>query len=295
MYRGRALRSWAAVLVCALALAGCGLGATTRPAALAGATPSLAAPAQPRPMTTPDATPTPWNLPAGSLYLNPASGREEVIDPSVGRTAVLIGDSQSSGAAGVKGADTWVERGLSAQGYAVRFVGAGGIGFAARTSKAANYPDGVESGKTRLPFGNPALVVVQGGGNDATRGVPDAVILANAARLVKDLKASYPTSKFLFIGTLAKGAGHGGGRRTQVDGLLAGFAQRNGLEFISVGDWLSRYGVAGSLADAVHLDASGHQVLARVLAGRLETLGLRGPGSPNAPGPGTRTAGHAIP
>ncbi|WP_054012444.1 SGNH/GDSL hydrolase family protein [Arthrobacter sp. ERGS1:01] len=277
MHRGTTIRSWASVLACTLALAGCGFGAAGGPA------PVMSPAATGTPTTTP-ATPftagaalPPSPLPAGTKYLNPASGRTEVIDPAITRSAVLIGDSQSGGAAGVKSADTWVVRGLAAQGYTVRFEGNGGTGFVARTSKAANYPTGLESGKTLLPYGNPALVVVQGGGNDASQGVADDAILANAARLLKDLKASYPTSRFLFIGTLAKGATHGGGRRTHVDSLLAGFAKRNGLPFVSVGDWLTRYGVAGSLADAVHLNESGHQVLARVLAKQLAAMGLRGP------------------
>lgn len=273
MYRGTTIRSWASILACTLALAGCGFGAAAEPPATT-----------PPPATTTSAVPStasaafaPSTLPAGATYLNPASGRKEVIDPAITRSAVLIGDSQSGGAAGVKSADTWMVRGLAAQGYTVRFAGTGGTGFVARSPKAANYPDGLESGKTLLPYGNPALVVVQGGGNDASQGVADDAILANAARLLKDLKESYPASKFLFIGTLAKGATHGGGRRTHVDSLLAGFAKRNGLPFISVGDWLTSYGVAGSLADAVHLNENGHQVLARVLANRLTSMGFKGP------------------
>jgi acyl-CoA thioesterase-1 len=125
-------------------------------------------------------------------------------------------------------------------------------------------------------------VVVEGGGNDAGTGAKDAQILANAARLLKDLKASYPTSRFLLIGTLAKGAAYGGGRRTQVDSLLAGFAARNGLAFVSTGDWLTRYAVTGKMADGVHLAAAGHQILTSALVAQLKALGLDGP-APVAP------------
>ncbi|SED85647.1 Lysophospholipase L1 [Arthrobacter alpinus] len=223
-----------------------------------------------------DEVTTIWDLPAGSLILNPVSGRQEVIDPEIARSAVLIGDSQSAGALGVKPADTWVERGLSARGYKVQFMGAGGIGFTATTSWASNYPDSLESGKMILPYGNPALVVVQGGGNDASAGASDAAILSNAERLLRALKASYPESKFLFIGTLARG-NHAGGRRTEVDTLLAGFAQRNGVPFVSAGDWLTRYGMTNKMADGVHLTASGHKELSQVLASELKALGLQGP------------------
>lgn len=221
----------------------------------------------------------PPQLPAGSLVFNPVSGRDEVIDPRIAERAVLIGDSQSGGAAGVKGSDTWVAQGLTARGYSVRFLGAGGTGFAASTPWASNYSDAVHNGQVVLPHGNPALVVVQGGGNDAAQGIPDERILAGAARLLGQLKASYPDAEFLFIGTLATGSHHDGGRRTQVDALLAGFAYRNGVRFISAGDWLTRYGVTAKMADHVHLTRGGHQVLATVLASKLQDMGLQGPGA----------------
>ncbi|MGO2539695.1 MAG: SGNH/GDSL hydrolase family protein [Specibacter sp.] len=224
-----------------------------------------------------DETVTVWDLPAGARVVNPVSGRTEVIDPAIARSAVLFGDSQSAGAKGVSASDTWVEKGLAARGYQVNFVGAQGIGYVTKTSLSANYPDSVESGAVVLPYGNPALVVVQGGGNDAARGASDAEILAHAARLLRDLKASYPTSKYLFIGTLASGTP--GGRRTQVDALLAGFAKHNGAMFVSAGDWLTRYGVANQMADGVHLTAGGHEVLAKVLAAKLAALQLEAPSS----------------
>lgn len=221
---------------------------------------------------------TPWDLPSGSMIFNPVSGREEVTDPAIARLAVLFGDSQAAGAAGVQEADTWVQLGLAERGYKVKFLGGGGIGFAAKTPSTSNYPDSLDTGRKVLPYGNPALVVVQGGGNDASQGIADARILDNADRLLHDLKASYPNSEFLFIGTLAKGQAYGGGRRTQVDALLAGFAQRNGVRFISAGDWVTRYGVGDKLVDGVHLNRGGHQALAKVLATDLKAMGIRGPG-----------------
>ncbi|MHA7175505.1 SGNH/GDSL hydrolase family protein [Arthrobacter sp. Sr24] len=219
---------------------------------------------------------TVWDLPPGSLVLNPASGRREVINPEVWRTAVLIGDSQSSGAAGVTSAQTWVVHGLAERGYTVDFVGGGGTGFTAASERRGNYPDALDSGQMLLPYGDPALVVIQGGGNDAARGASDAQILANADRLLRQLKASYPQAEFLLIGTLARG-GRDGGRRTQVDTLLAGFAKSNGVPFISTGDWITRYGVGNKMTDGVHLTASGHSALSRVLADRLKTMKLQGP------------------
>lgn len=212
-----------------------------------------------------------------SRVLNPASGRYESLDANIASTAVLIGDSQSAGAAGVRAADTWVERGLSFCGYAVKFVGASGTGFTRSSARFGNYPDALEEGQMVLPHGNPALVVIQGGGNDAAAGATDAEILTNAGRLLRGLRESYPNSQYLFIGTLARG-GTAGGRRTEVDTLLAGFAHRNGADFISAGDWLTRYGLSNKMADGVHLTLEGHQILTKVLASRLKDLKLQGPG-----------------
>ncbi len=217
-----------------------------------------------------------WDLPAGSLVLNPVSGRQEVIDFDVAKSAILFGDSQSAGARGVSSGDTWVARGLAAQGYKVRFVGAEGIGFTATTSKSGSFLSSLVSGQVVLPYGNPPLVVVQGGGNDAGTGASDAAILSNAEGLLRELQASYPTSTYLFIGTLSRGS-QADRRRIEVDNLLAGFAQRNGVAFVSAGDWLTRYGVSNKMADAVHLNPSGHQELAKALTARMNQLGIHAP------------------
>ncbi|MDO5754139.1 MAG: hypothetical protein Q4P21_13880, partial [Arthrobacter sp.] len=86
-----------------------------------------------------DEVATVWDLPAGAMVFNPVSGRQEVIDPSVAQQAVLIGDSQSSGMRGVKGVHTWVEAGLAARGYKVRFLGAPGTGYVASSKAGVNY------------------------------------------------------------------------------------------------------------------------------------------------------------
>ncbi len=218
-----------------------------------------------------------WDLPAGSVVLNPVSGRHEIIDPTVAISAVLIGDSQAAGAAGVDGAHTWVQSALAARGYKVQFKGAGGTGYVAATPSASNYADAVGSGRVLLPYGNAALVVVQGGGNDAARGTTDEQILTNAQRLLTELKASYPHSEFLLIGTLTR-EGNESDRRAQVNALMAGFAHRNGLPFISPAGWISRYGVGNNMADGVHLNLSGHRELSRVLSGKLAELDIGRPG-----------------
>jgi acyl-CoA thioesterase-1 len=92
--------------------------------------------------------------------------------------------------------------------------------------------------------------------------------------LLAELRTRYPGTRIAMIGTLARGANDGGGRRSEVDALLGAVAAANGLPFVSVGDWLTRYGLAKDLADAVHMNAEGRVALGGILEHRLRELGL---------------------
>jgi len=213
--------------------------------------------------------PDPETLPEGSLYRNPANGRDEVIVADIRHTAVLIGDSQS------EPLTAWTRQGLGKAGYGVFFCGLSGTGFVAANGKTGNYIDALQRGDWKLPYGSPPLVVIQGGGNDATRGATDAQIVANAERLIASLRQRYPGSKLLMIGTLARGANYGGGRRTQVDALLGTIAAKQEIAFVSVGDWLSRYNLTRLLADGTHMTAEGNDALGVLLGQQLEEMGIR--------------------
>lgn len=210
----------------------------------------------------------PESLPAGFVVYNPESGRDEVLVPDMQDTALLIGDSQSAPA------DSWTRRGLAAVGYKVHFCGRGGTGFVAANGNTGNYIDALERGDWLLPYGAPALIVIQGGGNDATRGATDAQIAGNAERLIAALEERYPDTPLAMIGTLARGAKHGGGRRTEVDALLGTVAARHGITFISLGDWLTKYNLTVDLADDVHMDADGRGNMGALLEARLRKLDL---------------------
>ncbi|MBT2594329.1 SGNH/GDSL hydrolase family protein [Arthrobacter sp. ISL-72] len=215
--------------------------------------------------------PDPATMVPGSVYKNPANGRNEVIVANIKRTAVLIGDSQS------EPEDGWPRQGLAKLGYSVHFCGRGGTGFVAANGKTGNYIDALQRGDWLLPYGAPPLVVIQGGGNDAGRGATDAQIVANAERLIASLKQRYPGARFAMIGTLARGIYYGGGRRSQVDALLGTVAAKHGFPFVSVGDWLTTYDLAKELADAVHMNAEGRTALGGLLAARLQEVGVQGP------------------
>jgi acyl-CoA thioesterase I len=205
---------------------------------------------------------------ASARVLNPANRRLEAVVPDISRTVLLIGDSQSEPLNG------WPRQGLEAAGYKVYFAGRAGTGFASAHGATGNYLDALLEGDWLLPSGTPALIVLQGGGNDAASGASDTRIAANAGRLIAELQSRYPGTRIAMIGTLARGEGNGGGRRTEVDGLLGSVAAVHGLPFVSVGDWLTRYGLAKDLADAVHMNANGRQALGVLLARRLRELGL---------------------
>ncbi|MHC6222256.1 SGNH/GDSL hydrolase family protein [Arthrobacter sp. MMS24-S77] len=203
------------------------------------------------------------------MYKNPSNNRDEIILADVRHTAVLIGDSQS------QPEGSWPRTALGSIGYKVYTVGRGGTGFVAATNTTGNYIDALQRGDWALPYGTPPLIVVQGGGNDAARNASDQQITANANRLLAALKKRYPQARIAMIGTLAKGADAGGGRRTQVDALLGNIAAKAGAPFFSVGDWISKYHVEADLVDGVHLNAAGHARLGGVLAADMAAAGLR--------------------
>ncbi|MDQ0031803.1 SGNH/GDSL hydrolase family protein [Arthrobacter bambusae] len=275
MDKSRIFRFAASVIAVGVLLAGCSQapsvqpssdGQTAAPAAPSGS-PAAAAQA---PKKT-DSGQDPSKLPVGSLYKNPANNRKEIILADVRHTAVLIGDSQS------QPEGSWPRAALGSIGYKVYTVGRGGTGFVAATSDTGNYIDALQRGDWVLPYGAPPLVVVQGGGNDAARKVSDEQITSNANRLIAALRKRYPLAKIAMIGTLAKGSNAGGGRRTEVDALLGNIAAKAGATFFSVGDWITKYQVAGDLVDGVHLNAAGHAKLGGVLGADMAAAGLRLP------------------
>jgi acyl-CoA thioesterase I len=211
---------------------------------------------------------------AGSRIFNPAAGRYEVHTPAPREVAVVIGDSQAAGAAGVSGNATWPLRAVATLGYRPVFRGAGGTGFVSAAASAGNYLTALRQEEWLLPHGEVGLVVVQGGGNDARIGAGNADIRANAGALLAELRKSYPRSPLVLVGTLARAASDGGGRRNEVDALLAGVAAEHGAAFVSAGDWLTTEGLAAELADGVHLTAEGHRLAARVLARELRARGF---------------------
>ncbi|MCZ9883242.1 SGNH/GDSL hydrolase family protein [Arthrobacter sp. B2a2-09] len=280
MDKPRIFRFAVSVVVAGVVLAGCAQAPTEPTQSVSGK--QTAAPVAPSGSPAAagqgpkkaDSGPVPSKLPVGSLYKNPGNNRNEIILEDIRHTAVLIGDSQSVPMG------SWPRVALGSLGYKVYSVARGGTGYAAATKASGNYIDALQRGDWVLPYETPPLIVLEGGGNDASRNASDAEITANANRLLATLKKRYPLSKIAMIGTLARGANAGGGRRTQVDTLLGNIAAKAGAPFFSVGDWISKYQVAGDLVDGVHLNAAGHAKLGGVLAADMAAAGLRLPPDP---------------
>ncbi|WFR83211.1 SGNH/GDSL hydrolase family protein [Arthrobacter sp. Y-9] len=184
-------------------------------------------------------------------------------------TALLVGDSQSAGAAGVPGEDTWPRRGLASLGYSVTWVGAGGTGYAATRPRSGNYLQSYRHGAWKLPPFAPELIVFQGGGNDAGQGKQLSEVSQNARQLAYLMHRRYPGSRLVMVGVLSRSANDGGGRRLVVDSMLAGVAEELRAPFVDPGGWVSTYGLQNDMADGVHLKASGHQRLTPVFAEHL--------------------------
>lgn len=208
------------------------------------------------------------------VVLNPDTGRRELLVPHPADIAVLVGDSQADGAAGVPGNRTWPQVALRAAGYTVAFRGRGGTGYATGNGFDPDYVTALRQERWLLPHGDVGLVVIEGGGNDARSGASDAAITAAQATLVAELRSSYPRSRVVVIGTLARSAADDGGRRHDVDALLGQGARALGVDFISAGNWLTAHGLAAHLADGAHLDAEGHRLASEVLLRALRDHGL---------------------
>ena len=196
----------------------------------------------------------------GSLMYVPRLGRVMAYDSEVDESAVVIGDSQS-------GKDTWVGRGLTSLGYAPVILGAGGTGYTRGNGTVDSYPEALEEEEWLLPWGKPALVILQGGGNDAY-GASNQAIRHNAIQLIREVRRTYPEARIVVVGVI----GTGSGRRGEIDNLMGQVAAEQGLDFLSLRDWWSRYSLSSKLDDGVHLGKAGHDIAAPIFARELKGI-----------------------
>ena len=235
------------------------IGCTTAPPAqdAAPVCPATPAPATSLPPATPSAT-------SGAGAAAPAAG--EFVLPPPGSQVLVFGDSytQSTGA-------TCPQTGYAARlaatfGWVADVQGFGGTGFVARGVIDADYLARLSA----LTPTTPALVMVQGGLNDALAGATEEQELT-AARAVLDLLArTYPDSQVVVLGP----------PQVQVvdAAVIAGInraLRRASIEhqvpyLNPLGDgWdVQRF----TTADGLHPDDAGHEHLAARVAAALREL-----------------------
>ncbi|MCC3296705.1 SGNH/GDSL hydrolase family protein [Arthrobacter caoxuetaonis] len=196
----------------------------------------------------------------GTLMYVPRLGRTMAYLPEVEKAAVVIGDSQA-------GRDTWVGKGLFSLGYHPVILGAGGTGYTQGNGRVGNYPSALEGEEWLMPWGKPGLVVLQGGGNDA-HGPSNQAIRQNALQLIREIRRTYPETRIVVVGVI----GDGGGRRGEVDDLMARVSAEEDLEFLSPKDWWKRYSLGSKLDDGLHFGRAGHDAAAPVFARELRKI-----------------------
>ena len=209
-----------------------------------------------------------------------APGSERLPGTGTGPSAVVIGDSQT-------GAGTWVDRGLAELGYRTVLRGAGGTGYTKASGTTGRYHDALTRKEWLLPEGKPELVVLQGGGNDVGYASDQELVRA-AEEMITEMRQTYPLSRLVMVGVISSGPGPGpGGSRHAADRLLASVAGDQGVEFLAVGDWWTRFGLNQFLQpDGRHFTPAGHRAAGRVFArelGFLLAAGAAGPGEPGGP------------
>ncbi|WP_159700753.1 GDSL-type esterase/lipase family protein [Arthrobacter sp. 18067] len=185
----------------------------------------------------------------------------EAVDAS---TVVFLGDSQLD-------MDSWGEQGARAAGYPRQVVRSiGGIGYVSGSPAVGggSATDALAQDRILLPQGNPGLVVVTLGGNDARIGATDAAILSQANRLWDELRRKYPRSTILINGVLSRyDASHA--QRRWVDGLVIREAALRGWPRISMSGTATIAGAAGDYLDGAHMNQTGHNKVAPLYASAL--------------------------
>jgi len=196
-----------------------------------------------------------WNDSTEELY------SAEVVDAS---TAVLLGDSQLD-------MDSWVEQGARGAGYPRQVVRSiGGVGYVSGSPAVGgnSATDALILDRVLLPQGNPGLVIVNLGGNDARIMASDAAILSQANKLWDELRRKYPRSTILINGVLSRyDASHA--QRRWVDGLVTREAAVRGWPRVSMAGTATIAGAAGDYLDNAHMNQTGHNKVAPLYASAI--------------------------
>ncbi|MFJ4029777.1 GDSL-type esterase/lipase family protein [Paenarthrobacter sp. NPDC089989] len=194
-----------------------------------------------------------WNPTTQELY------SAEAVDSF---TAVFLGDSQLD-------LDSWGEQGARAAGYPRQVVRSiGGMGYVSGSS-VGSATDAVLLDRILLPQGNPGVVIVNLGGNDARIMATDAAILSQANKLWDELRRKYPRSTIVINGVLSRyDSSHF--QRRWVDGMLMREAALRGWPRVSMAGTATIAGADGNYLDNIHMHQTGHNKVAPLYASALK-------------------------
>ncbi|WP_236602700.1 GDSL-type esterase/lipase family protein [Microbacterium sp. 8M] len=165
-------------------------------------------------------------------------------------TAVLLCDSQCDG-------DSWIEQGARGAGFPnIVKLGFGGSGYLAPIrGLGAGFAESVASNRLLLPDGDPGVVIVTLGGNDAAQQRATVEVAAAEEQLIGALRTIYPHAAIVVDGVMSRNDAAHAARRA-MDAAVTERARRLGVHAISVAGWVSDY--AAPQADNVHLTPAGH-------------------------------------
>ncbi|GAB6858213.1 GDSL-type esterase/lipase family protein [Microbacterium xylanilyticum] len=178
-------------------------------------------------------------------------------------TAVLLCDSQCDG-------NSWIEQGARGAGFPnIVKLGLGGSGYLAPIrGLGAGFAESVASNRLLLPDGDPGVVIVTLGGNDAAQQRSTGEVAAAEEQLIGLLRAIYPHAAIVVDGVMSRDDAAHAARRA-MDAAVTERARQLGVHAISVAGWVSDY--AAPQADNVHLTPAGHDRIGPHYADALRT------------------------
>ncbi|ALE04792.1 hypothetical protein AL755_03665 (plasmid) [Arthrobacter sp. ERGS1:01] len=181
-------------------------------------------------------------------------------------TVVMLGDSQLDG-------DSYTEQGARLNGYTKQIqLAFGGLGYVAAIPKTGGSGAfAVDQNRILLPQGNPGLVIVNLGGNDASTHASLPYVAAQAKILWSDLKKKYPNSKIVVNGVMSR-TDNSHTQRRAVDQVIVQEATHQGLATIPLAGMATTAGADALYKDAVHLQQAGHNLVAQTYARELRKL-----------------------
>lgn len=176
-------------------------------------------------------------------------------------TAVLLCDSQCSG-------DSWVDQGARGAGFSnIAKFGYPGSGYLAPISGlGVGVVEAVARNLLLLPDGDPGVVIITLGGNDAGQRKSAAEVTAAEQQLIDLLRQTYPNTPIVVDGVMSRNDAAHAARRA-MDATVTAQAQRLGVHAISVAGWVSTY--SAPQVDGLHLTPAGHAKIGPHLADAL--------------------------